>query len=362
MANITIDKEIIAYTGKRYMLTKKYLGGGAFGAVYLALDEDGKKYALKTIIDTNNNMDFFINEMNILYNYSNYPNCNKYLVCIYDHLLIGNVLQIVMEYIEGETLLNVNLTEDILKQCVEGLESFSSKNIVHRDIKPDNILIDKNDNIKYVDFGTGCSITELNGNPHIINICKGTPGTESYLDPMFFSEKIQIACQYSDIYSLGITFCVMMGVTIPKYRFQDKNTFNDKYENLKTQIDSTNYDKKIKQIVKAMVNPNLPRPTPRDILNFLNNKTSYLNLGYNSLVCGDLDKIPQSVKEEFTIDDQELLQNLIRDAKDIKNDDIELEAEPSSDKTYLKLALENMPIPYEKKQVLDKKIDGLQLD
>lgn len=79
--------------------------------------------------------------------------------------------------------------------------------IVHKDIKPDNILIDQNDNVKLADFGIS-EIIETSG------IVKKKNGTNLFLPPEIFSES-KVHAKGIDIWSMGITLYMLVHGYLP---------------------------------------------------------------------------------------------------------------------------------------------------
>ena len=116
-----------------------------------------------------------------------------------------------MEYICGDLLnfvrkrtkINENIAKIIFKQIILGLKYIHSKNIVHRDIKLDNILIDLENTVKICDFGVSRKLNNSN------NIMHEHCGTPVYIAPEIYSDK-----GYSgygcDIWSLGVTLYYMV--------------------------------------------------------------------------------------------------------------------------------------------------------
>ena len=137
-----------------------YLGKGSFAKCYKAIDEKKNEYALK-IIDKKSknsiNEERILNEINIhkLLNHDN-------IVKFYDYLETENEFFILMELcINGALIDHINKIQamseiDVFYYSYKlflVLEYLHSLNIIHRDIKLHNILLDKNKNIKLCDFG-----------------------------------------------------------------------------------------------------------------------------------------------------------------------------------------------------------------
>ena len=135
----------------------------------------------------------------------------------------------------------------ILKQALNVLTYFLQKSILHRDIKPDNILLDNNFNIKVADFGISALFKD--GNP-----------TNSGKEPVLFGGKTRIACKpYAppeilnweyfnircDIYSLGLTMAVLMSKENPIIFINDIKQVN--FNNM-----DINYDLYLRKLVLRM--------------------------------------------------------------------------------------------------------------
>lgn len=131
------------------------------------------------------------------------------IVSVYDVKTEGDLKYMVMEYVEGVTLKNYLTdyrkgpldTDEILSyilQVLRALECAHKENIIHRDIKPQNIMLLKNGKIKVMDFG----IAKL-PNAETVTVTDKAVGTVYYMSPEQASgQKID---KRSDIYSVGAT-------------------------------------------------------------------------------------------------------------------------------------------------------------
>jgi serine/threonine protein kinase len=133
-----------------------------------------------------------------------------------------------------ELLLNkkafpVKIARFFFKQMVNGLIYLHANNIAHRDIKLENFIVDRNFNIKFIDFGFACEIKDNKG--ELLTHTK-VIGTEGYMAPEFFSERKYIANR-TDIFALGVClFCMMVGVPpFAKATKYDANYFHFFYKN-----------------------------------------------------------------------------------------------------------------------------------
>jgi tRNA A-37 threonylcarbamoyl transferase component Bud32 len=114
---------------------------------------------------------------------------------------------LVMEYAEGMTLGDYLITHTtteiksriIMKSILRALVYLESKKIMHRDLKPGNIILTKQQNIKIIDFGLACSVETKN---HIYERC-GTPG---YIAPEILTGDLKTCDEKCDMFALGLIF------------------------------------------------------------------------------------------------------------------------------------------------------------
>lgn len=183
------------------------IGGGGMANVYLAhdmiLDRDVAVKILR--LDFANDEEFirrFHREAQSATSLA-HPN----IVNIYD---VGeeeqSIYYIVMEYVEGKTLkqyiqqnspIPVDKALSIMRQLTSAISHAHQNHIIHRDIKPDNILIDKHDNVKITDFGIAMALSATS-----ITQTNSVIGSVHYLSPE--QARGGLANHKSDIYSLGI--------------------------------------------------------------------------------------------------------------------------------------------------------------
>lgn len=126
---------------------------------------------------------------------------------------------IVMQFVEGQTLeerlegnkrLSFAQALPIMQQVCEALEYARENNMVHRDIKPDNIMIETNGTVRLTDLGLAKNTEEDHGLT-ATGIAMGTP---HYMAPEQ-AEDTSCATHLSDIYSLGCTFFRMLSGDVP---------------------------------------------------------------------------------------------------------------------------------------------------
>nr|WP_295971981.1 Stk1 family PASTA domain-containing Ser/Thr kinase [uncultured Bacillus sp.] len=183
------------------------IGGGGMANVYLAhdmiLDRDVAVKVLR--LDFANDEEFirrFHREAQSATSLA-HPN----IVNIYD---VGeedqSIYYIVMEYVDGQTLkqyiqqnspIPVEKALAIMRQLTSAISHAHQNHIIHRDIKPDNILIDKHGNVKITDFGIAMALSATS-----ITQTNSVMGSVHYLSPE--QARGGVANHKSDIYSLGI--------------------------------------------------------------------------------------------------------------------------------------------------------------
>ena len=234
------------YINKYYLKHKKYpntslqfykygrlIGQGAFGKVNLGLNIlTGRIVAVKSF-DKNNSELTGDNMKKILYETDlmkklNHPNITKILEMFEDE----KYFMIIMEYINGGNLfsfvkkrrkLSEKTAKFLFRQIILGIKYIHEQNIVHRDIKLENLLIDLNNNVKICDFGIGRRIKSKNQLLH--DQC----GTLMYMAPeiLLSSKEKGYEGFPVDIWSSGISLYIMLSGTLPFNYKNKKNTDED---------------------------------------------------------------------------------------------------------------------------------------
>ncbi len=211
-----MEKYVGKLLDKRYHITK-VLGIGGMAIVFEAHDiVMNRKVAVKMlkdeISDDEQSVKRFINESKAVSMLS-HPN----IVKIYDVSVKGTLKYIVMERVEGITLksymqrkgvLSLEETLSYSEQVLSALQHAHSKGIIHRDIKPQNILLLKNGKVKVTDFG----IAKL-PNAETVTVSEKAIGTVYYISPEQASGK-EID-RRSDLYSVGAMMYEMATSTLP---------------------------------------------------------------------------------------------------------------------------------------------------
>ncbi|MCC2685835.1 MAG: serine/threonine protein kinase, partial [Paenibacillaceae bacterium] len=202
--------------GDRYEILER-IGGGGMAIVYKGHDVLlNRKVAVKVLRDQYVHDDEFIRrfqrEAQAAASLS-HPN----IVSIYDVGKENDVHYIVMEYVEGTTLnevikekapMQVEEAIHFTSQICDALDHAHSNQIVHRDIKPHNILIGKNGRVKVTDFGIARATTSST-----ITQTGSVVGSVHYFSPEH--AKGVSAGAKSDLYSLGIVLYQMLTGRLP---------------------------------------------------------------------------------------------------------------------------------------------------
>jgi serine/threonine-protein kinase len=211
----TIDERKGTIFAGRYRLERK-LGGGGMADVWLAEDQElGRKVAIKMLHDRYANDTQFVERFRREATHAaglSHPN----VVSIFDRGEAGGSYFIVMEYVEGRTLKELIVTRgpcpvpvaiSYVRQVLAALRYAHRNGIVHRDIKPHNVLVDHEGRVKVADFGIArAGSSQMTEAGSII-------GTAQYLSP----EQARGAPvdESSDLYSTGILLFELLTGKVP---------------------------------------------------------------------------------------------------------------------------------------------------
>lgn len=200
----------------RYKIVEM-IGGGGMANVYLAEDMILEREVAVKILRLD-----FANDDELIKRFNreaqaatslDHPN----IVNIYDVGEENDIYYIVMEYVKGMTLkqyiqrnhyIPIEKTLHIMEQVTSAIDHAHQHGIIHRDIKPQNILIDENENVKITDFGiaTALSATTITQTNSVL-------GSVHYLSPE--QARGGMANKKSDIYSLGIVMFELLTGRLP---------------------------------------------------------------------------------------------------------------------------------------------------
>ena len=202
--------------GNRYEILEK-IGNGGMATVYKAQDQVLKRYvAVKVLRDEFTTDEEFIRRFNTEAQSAaslTHPN----IVSIYDVGNEDNIYYIVMELIQGKTLKQIidedgvlpwKWSIDIASQIASALEVAHKNNIVHRDIKPHNIIITEDGVAKVTDFGIAKAVSNST-----ITAFGTTIGSVHYFSPEHARGGYTDA--KSDLYSLGVVMYEMLTGRVP---------------------------------------------------------------------------------------------------------------------------------------------------
>lgn len=196
---------------ERYKIIE-FLGGGGMSNVYLAEDSIlDRKVAIKMIhIAPHEKEQMSKRFEREVHNTSRLSHEN--IVSVKDVGEDHEYFYLVMEYIEGPTLseyikthgpLSIETAVNFAQQILEGIQHAHEMGIVHRDIKPQNILVDRHKTLKILDFGIAKALSEtaMTQTSHVL-------GTVQYLSPE--QAKGESTDARTDIYSIGIVLYEML--------------------------------------------------------------------------------------------------------------------------------------------------------
>jgi beta-lactam-binding protein with PASTA domain/tRNA A-37 threonylcarbamoyl transferase component Bud32 len=199
----------------RYRIVRK-LGTGGMANVYLAEDEVlGRRVAIKILNDRHAGDDQFVERFRREAKNAaslSHPN----IVSIYDRGEAEGTYYIAMEYLDGRSLKElivargpapVNVAIDYARQILAAIRFAHRHGIVHRDIKPHNVLVDAEGRLKVTDFGIArAGTSQMTEAGSII-------GTAQYLSPE--QAKGAPVDQTSDLYSVGVVLYELLTGVVP---------------------------------------------------------------------------------------------------------------------------------------------------
>jgi serine/threonine protein kinase len=199
-------------------LIKDWIGQGGMGQVFKAEHQVmGRECAIKVLPlskSTDHAIESFMREIRVQAKLD-HPN----LVRAYDAGKDGNVHYLVVEYVPGTDLrrlvrskgrLSIQQASSIVKQAAEGLAYAHQQDLIHRDVKPGNILVTPGGLAKVSDLGLAAFMTDYENDPRHGKVV----GTADYLSPEQIRNPKDIT-SVSDIYSLGCTLYYAVTGKVP---------------------------------------------------------------------------------------------------------------------------------------------------
>ena len=243
-----------------FIRDKSPLGKGAFGEVWKVIHENTKKdYCIKMMSKRDIIEQKIVNQINkeisIMYNV-NHP----YSIKLYNHFEDNDKLYLIMELATNGNLYNFmqnnknqkiktkEMIQKIIIQVIEIIKYLHSLEIIYRDIKPENILLDKDYNVKLCDYGWASYLTK----GQFCNVFCGTP---EYVSPEIvkkkpYNEKV-------DIWGIGVLiFELVFGYPPFSSNFNEERFNNIKERKINWPKDIN--DKDVKDLIENIlkINPN----------------------------------------------------------------------------------------------------------
>lgn len=189
------------------------LGDGGFGTVYYGILPDGRIVAVKRLYENNfKRVEQFMNEVEILTRlrhtnlvtlYGCTSKRSRELLLVYEYIPNGTVADHLHGNRSKSGLLSWPIRLNIAIETAEALAYLHASDIIHRDVKTNNILLDNDFHVKVADFGL--SRLFPNDVTHVSTAPQGTPG---YVDPEYY-QCYQLT-EKSDVYSFGVVLIELL--------------------------------------------------------------------------------------------------------------------------------------------------------
>jgi serine/threonine protein kinase len=237
--NTSLWKRKRHYIGGRYQLLYE-IGQGASGTVHLALDiKTNQHYAIKELNKSRlqrqlksellwgprsnaakkrklNQESLTIQEIEILKQVPQHKNIIQFITALEDPFYEDSIF-IVTEIAKKGVVMDIvphsvskpysdDQCRNIFKQLVNAVDHLHKHDIVHRDIKPQNLLMSNNNIVKLIDFGNATKVTDM---PRKTSSSVGSP---AFMAPELLKKGIQADSKCADLWSMGITlYCLAYG-------------------------------------------------------------------------------------------------------------------------------------------------------
>ena len=205
----------------------EFIGRGGMGAVF-----KGRQYSLNRIVALKV-MQPAADRGSIIHGFQRFKReaqslarlSHRNVVGVYDFELAGDFLYFTMDFVDGQTLrqrlksgpLSPSYAFKLFLQLCDGLQHAHQSRVIHRDVKPENLLVDEGGVLKIVDFG----LAKLNGagaSNEWKTLDNRRMGTPHYMAPEQV-EKPQAVDHRADIYSAGVVLYEMLTGELPLGRF-----------------------------------------------------------------------------------------------------------------------------------------------
>jgi serine/threonine protein kinase len=211
--NILSVLKLTELLGERYEKVKK-LGQGSYGEVWLVLDTEAvaqDRYYVAKIPFSRSYNKIFRREADICQKLAPHPGA----VLLVDTIEEGGRFIMIQEYVQGRTLqemleegeLPEPLKERLILKLIEVVAHAHQLQIMHRDIKPNNIIVGPNDTVKLLDYGAAKELKDR-------DISATMVGSRPYMAPEQIMGKSQ---RRSDVWALGVIMYLLYTGLLPFY-------------------------------------------------------------------------------------------------------------------------------------------------
>ena len=326
----------------KYCYNNNYIGKGSFSKVYIGIDKDNNKYAIKKIYKKNDikYINLVEREIEIMRRLN-----HKNIVKLYDKIYTEKHIFLIMELCDGDlnnyikkNKLSENNIKEIMKQLIEVLKFVMDNNIVHRDLKPHNILINEDGTLKLADFGFAKEFKET-------LLTDTVCGSPLYMAPEILNHnKYNIK---SDLWSVGV---ILYEMVMREHPFKALNI-----------TELTNIVNKKKPIfLNTDINPECKKLIEKLLIVDSNNRLEWEELYENNWIYNNNNVISEMNEKEKLKEEINILikkedsfdycfENSITDINLFKNNiasnnELNSELNPSSEKNINNINLKNIII------------------
>eukprot|EP00992_Anisonema_acinus_P013437 TRINITY_DN8734_c0_g1_i1.p1 TRINITY_DN8734_c0_g1~~TRINITY_DN8734_c0_g1_i1.p1 ORF type:complete len:314 (-),score=61.68 TRINITY_DN8734_c0_g1_i1:4-945(-) len=209
-ASLVVGTSFADLGGRRWRCSRKSLGAGGCGTVYLGSDAQGRLVAIKEVTSTASSerlQEISANEVALLWELQ-HPNVIAYLGCA----VVRSSIVLVMEYLACGSLEGLlasfgsvaeSSAQRYVRDILRGLQYLHQHAVVHLDVKPANVLLDHNGVCKLADFGTATTFSALKDR---------VVSTPAYMAPEVLKGN---PVATADVWSLGITLVELITGELP---------------------------------------------------------------------------------------------------------------------------------------------------
>ena len=240
------------------------LGQGSFGKIYLVQNSNNELFTMKKLVYSEElDVQTVLKEYKMCYKlkhpnivkilgiYSNKLDKTTYVVYVLMEVGLTDWEKEIKNHIEKKLFYKESELMQIMKQIINVLSFLQKQNISHRDIKPQNILVFKNNIYKVADFGEAKQIENMT-----INLaCNSLRGTELYMSPLLFNglRTGQVDIRHnvfkSDVYSLGL--CILFAGSLEMMSLYDIRKFVE-MDDVKNYLEKMFKDKYSQKFIDLM--------------------------------------------------------------------------------------------------------------